>query len=111
VREYQLLVALAGRTGGIMRRDELYQSVWGQDLRPGDRSVDVYVSKLRSKLEAAMPDHSFIHTHPGFGYRFQPEASRNLDNPQATGHQTAGGDRSLAGASPRRRPPPRGGRE
>jgi DNA-binding winged helix-turn-helix (wHTH) protein len=38
--------------------------------------VDVYVSKLRGKLEAAMPDRRFIHTHPGFGYRFQAEASR-----------------------------------
>jgi DNA-binding response OmpR family regulator len=79
VREFQLLVALARRSGGILRRDELYQAVWGADLRPGDRSVDVYVGKLRSKLGAAVPDHSFIHTHPGFGYRFQP--SRNLDNP------------------------------
>jgi DNA-binding winged helix-turn-helix (wHTH) protein len=33
----------------------------------------VYVSKLRTKLEAAMPDRRFIHTHPGFGYRFQPQ--------------------------------------
>ncbi|HEY3828708.1 MAG TPA: helix-turn-helix domain-containing protein [Solirubrobacteraceae bacterium] len=50
----------------------------GSELRPGDRSVDVYVSKLRTKLEAAMPDRRFIHTHPGFGYRFQPQLSRNV---------------------------------
>ncbi len=47
--------------------------MWGGELRAGDRSVDVYVSKLRTKLEAAMPDRRFIHTHPGFGYRFQPQ--------------------------------------
>ena len=62
------------RAGGIVSRAELYQSVWGRPLREGDRSVDVYVSKLRSKLEAAMPDRCFIHTHPGFGYRFRQTA-------------------------------------
>ena len=78
VREFELLVALARRTGGIVTREALYQDVWGSDLRAGDRSVDVYVSKLRGKLEAAMPDRRFIHTHPGFGYRFQPQPSRDL---------------------------------
>jgi DNA-binding response OmpR family regulator len=72
VREFQLLVALVDHAGGIVRRDELCQAVWGRALRPGDRSVDVYVSKLRAKLEAAAPGRQFIHTHPGFGYRFQP---------------------------------------
>ena len=76
VREFELLVALARRMGAIITRDELYDTVWGGELRPGDRSVDVYVSKLRGKLERAMPDRRFIHTHQGFGYRFQPEPSR-----------------------------------
>jgi DNA-binding response OmpR family regulator len=73
VREFELLAALAQRMGAIVTRDELYRAVWGSELRSGDRSVDVYVSKLRGKLEAAMPDRRFIHTHPGFGYRFQPQ--------------------------------------
>jgi DNA-binding response OmpR family regulator len=77
VREFELLAAMAGRSGAIMTRDELYSAVWGGELRSGDRSVDVYVSKLRTKLEEAMPDRRFIHTHPGFGYRFQPQASRD----------------------------------
>jgi DNA-binding response OmpR family regulator len=107
VREYQLLVAMARRAGGILRRDELYRSVWGSDLRPGDRSVDVYVSKLRSKLEQAMPGRRFIHTHPGFGYRFQPGPSRNLDNPVAAGRHTATGERlEPARAAARRASPP-----
>lgn len=76
VREFELLSAMAKRIGAIITRDELYDSVWGGELRPGDRSVDVYVSKLRGKLERAMPDRRFIHTHQGFGYRFQPEPSR-----------------------------------
>lgn len=73
VREFELLAAMAQRMGAIVTRDELYGVVWGGEMRPGDRSVDVYVSKLRGKLEAAMPDRRFIHTHPGFGYRFQPQ--------------------------------------
>jgi DNA-binding response OmpR family regulator len=78
VREFELLAAMARRQGTIIARDDLYRSVWGGQLRPGDRSVDVYVSKLRNKLEAALPDRRFIHTHPGFGYRFQPQPSRNV---------------------------------
>jgi DNA-binding response OmpR family regulator len=73
VREFQLLVAMARRAGTIVTRDELYRAVWSGELRAGDRSVDVYVSKLRGKLEGAMPDRRFIHTHPGFGYRFHPQ--------------------------------------
>gem|GEM_PF-646264 len=76
VREFELLAAMARRAGAIVTRDELYGAVWGGELRDGDRSVDVYVSKLRGKLETAMPDRRFIHTHPGFGYRFQPQPSR-----------------------------------
>ena len=44
-------------------------------LREQDRSVDVYVHKLRSKLAGAIPGCRFIHTHFGFGYRFEPEPS------------------------------------
>jgi DNA-binding response OmpR family regulator len=78
VREFELLVAMARRLGAIITREELYKSVWNGELRSGDRSVDVYVSKVRNKLESALPDRRFIHTHPGFGYRFQPEPSRHV---------------------------------
>jgi DNA-binding response OmpR family regulator len=73
VRELQLLVALASRPGRIVSRADLYATVWRQPFRPSDRSVDVYVSRLRGKLEAALPDWRYIHTHVGFGYRFSPE--------------------------------------
>jgi DNA-binding response OmpR family regulator len=78
VREFELLAAMGRRIGAVITREELYDSVWGGSLRAGDRSVDVYVSKLRGKLEAAVPDRSFIHTHPGFGYRFQPEPAHTV---------------------------------
>ncbi|HEX8158978.1 MAG TPA: response regulator transcription factor [Solirubrobacteraceae bacterium] len=73
VREFGLLLALAQRNGGIVSRDELYRAVWGRRLRDGDRSVDVYIHKLRDKLEEAQPAWRYIHTHVGFGYRLSAE--------------------------------------
>ncbi len=69
VREFGLLVALLRRAGQVVSREELYADVWGGQLRPDDRSVDVYVHKLRVKLGAAHPGRDLIHTHFGFGYR------------------------------------------
>ncbi len=80
VRELGLLVALARRAGRIVSREDLYRLVWGAHLRQGDRSIDVYVHKLRSKLEEAVPGARFIHTHVGFGYRFEPEVSHAFHN-------------------------------
>jgi DNA-binding response OmpR family regulator len=73
VRELELLTALAERCDRIVSREELYKVVWGEPYRKSDRSVDVYVGKLRQKLEEALPGRRFIHTHFGFGYRFSPE--------------------------------------
>jgi DNA-binding response OmpR family regulator len=72
VRELQLLTALAERQDRIVSRAELYTVVWGEPFRKSDRSVDVYVGKLRHKLAEALPGRTFIHTHFGFGYRFTP---------------------------------------
>ena len=72
VRELQLLTALAHRPNQVVSRSNLYACVWQSAFRSYDRSVDVYVSKLRAKLEAALPDWRYIHTHFGFGYRFAP---------------------------------------
>jgi DNA-binding response OmpR family regulator len=72
-RELELLAALARRPDRIVGREELYQTVWGEPLRATDRSVDVYVHKLRTKLAQALPGWRFIHTHFGFGYRFAAE--------------------------------------
>ena len=84
VRELDLLAALARREGRIVSREELYQTVWGAPLRADDRSVDVYVHKLRSKLALALPEWTFIHTHFGFGYRLAAEPSHPF-------HKTATG--------------------
>jgi DNA-binding response OmpR family regulator len=80
VRELDLLAALGRREGRIVPREELYQTVWGTPMRTADRSVDVYVHKLRTKLATALPEWQFIHTHFGFGYRFQPERSHRFHN-------------------------------
>jgi DNA-binding response OmpR family regulator len=84
LRELELLAALARREGRVVPRDELYKTVWETPMRADDRSVDVYVHKLRSKLADALPECRFIHTHFGFGYRFQPERSHVFHN-SATG--------------------------
>lgn len=73
MRELQLLVSLAAHPQRIMTREELFTEVWGGRPRRDDRSVDVYVSRLRAKLGEALPDARLIHTHNGIGYRFSPD--------------------------------------
>src|SRR4051812_22060925 len=73
MRELQLLVTLAGHPQRIMTREELFSEVWGSPPRRDDRSVDVYVSRLRAKLGEALPEAQLIHTHNGIGYRFSPD--------------------------------------
>ena len=80
IRELRLLTELARRADRIMAREELFGLVWGRDMRPGDRSVDVYVRKLRVKLEDALPNWRFIHTHFGFGYRLTAEQLKQAPN-------------------------------
>jgi DNA-binding response OmpR family regulator len=76
VRELQLLTELARRRDRIVTREELYTAVWQRPFRNQERSVDVYVRKLRRKLERALPGWVFIHTHFGFGYRLSPHPSQ-----------------------------------
>lgn len=72
-RELDLLTALVLRQGRIVSREEIYAAVWDEPYRKSDRSVDVYIAKLRQKLDQALPDTRFIHTHFGFGYRLEQE--------------------------------------
>jgi DNA-binding response OmpR family regulator len=69
-REFELIQLLAGAEGQVLQREDIYQRVWGYAMAHGDRSVDVFVRKVRSKLERASPDWRYIHTHFGVGYRF-----------------------------------------
>jgi DNA-binding winged helix-turn-helix (wHTH) protein len=57
----------------VLQREEIYQAVWGYAMAHGDRSVDVFVRKVRQKLEKASPGWGYIHTHFGVGYRFDAE--------------------------------------
>jgi DNA-binding response OmpR family regulator len=72
-REFELIQLLAEAEGQVLQREEIYQRVWGYAMVHGDRSVDVFVRKLRSKLEKASPSWRYIHTHFGIGYRFSAE--------------------------------------
>jgi DNA-binding response OmpR family regulator len=72
-REFELIELLAGSEARVLEREEIYQRVWGYAMARGDRSVDVFVRKLRQKLEKASPDWRYIHTHFGVGYRFAAE--------------------------------------
>ena len=74
--EFDLLIALARRPGAVIGRQELASDAWARPLRAGDRSVDVYVRRLRQKLAAEAPEWDFIHTHFAFGYRFGAERSQ-----------------------------------
>jgi DNA-binding response OmpR family regulator len=72
-REFEVLQLLAEAEGKVLQREEIYQAVWGYAMAHGDRSVDVFIRKVRQKLEKASPDWSYIHTHFGVGYRFDAE--------------------------------------
>jgi DNA-binding response OmpR family regulator len=74
-REFELLHLLAGTQGQVLERETIYQRVWGYAMAHGDRSVDVFIRKLRQKLEKRSPGWEYIHTHFGVGYRFDPEPS------------------------------------
>jgi DNA-binding response OmpR family regulator len=76
-REFEILHLLS-QSDRVLRREEIYERVWGYAMAHGDRSVDVFVRKLRQKLRTASPEWSYIHTHFGVGYRFAPEHDDEL---------------------------------
>ena len=90
-REYEVLQLLAEARGQVLQREEIYGRVWGYAMAHGDRSVDVFVRKLRHKLELVSPNWTYLHTHFGIGYRFQPELRDGAELPVA--------ERAEAGAS------------
>ncbi len=68
-KEYELLKFLAGNPSRVFTRDALLNKVWGYEYYGGDRTVDVHIKRLRSKIEDA--SHSFIETVRNIGYRFK----------------------------------------
>ena len=104
-REFELIELLSGAQGRVFEREEIYQRVWGYAMARGDRSVDVFVRKLRQKLEKASPDWRYIHTHFGVGYRFAPEPGEGaLQIPDAppieVGDAAAGQDAATPSIEP-----------
>ena len=80
-REFEVLQLLVDAQGQVLQREEIYQRVWGYAMAHGDRSVDVFVRKLRHKLERASPDWTYIHTHFGIGYRFEAQLVAAAEQP------------------------------
>jgi DNA-binding response OmpR family regulator len=71
--EFRLLYALALEGGRVVSRDELLQRIWGRRETRRDRTVDVFVRKLREKIDKQARDHSFIQTRYGVGYKLEPQ--------------------------------------
>jgi DNA-binding response OmpR family regulator len=71
-KEYELLKLLAGNRGRVFTRDTLLDKIWGYDYLGGDRTVDVHIRRLRSKIEQF--GHTFIETVRNIGYRFVKNA-------------------------------------
>ena len=89
-REFELIQLLGEAEGQVLQREEIYERVWGYAMVHGDRSVDVFVRKLRQKLERASPGWRYIHTHFGIGYRFAAELADHVAVPAipASGTET-----------------------
>ncbi len=99
-REFELIELLAAAEGRVLEREEIYSRLWGYTMVRGDRSVDVFVRKLRQKLEKASPRWRYIHTHFGIGYRFAAESrdAAYTDEPTSIPVGWGAGDQSdLAG--------------
>jgi two-component system, OmpR family, response regulator ResD len=71
--EFRLLYMLALSRGRVVTRDELLQKIWGRREGHRDRTVDVFVRKLRDKIDRRARHHTFIQTRYGVGYKLEPE--------------------------------------
>jgi DNA-binding response OmpR family regulator len=70
--EFRLLEFLMNRPGVVFSREQLLNAAWGQDRAITDRAVDVYVLRLRQKVEQDPANPILIHSVRGFGYTFEP---------------------------------------
>jgi DNA-binding response OmpR family regulator len=76
--EFRLLYTLALDQGRVLTRDELLQKIWGRRLTRRDRTVDVFVRKLREKIDSRAPRHMFVHTRYGVGYKLEAQAKAGV---------------------------------
>jgi DNA-binding response OmpR family regulator len=82
--EFRLLEFLMTRPGVVFSREQLLNAVWGQDRAITDRTVDVYVLRLRQKIERDPAAPRLIHSVRGFGYSFEPRGAEPVaDEPEA----------------------------
>jgi DNA-binding response OmpR family regulator len=75
--EFRLLYQLALDRGRVVTRDELLQRIWGRRETHRDRTVDVFVRRLRDKIDRRAERHTFVQTRYGVGYRLEPIAKDN----------------------------------
>ena len=68
--EFRLLHYLASHPGMVFSRDQLLDSVWGNDRTVTPRSVDVYIRRIREKVEPKPQEPAYVQTIHGVGYRF-----------------------------------------
>ena len=64
-KEFELLSLLVSKPGKVFTREEIYHSVWGENVVVGDRTIDVHIRKLREKI-----GNEHIKTLKGIGYKF-----------------------------------------
>ena len=72
-REFELLYALATNRGRVLSRDRLLDMVWGEDGFVEPRTVDVHITRLRTKLSERSGSERYIETVRGVGYRFRDQ--------------------------------------
>ena len=106
--EFRLLEFLMSRPGVVFSREQLLNAVWGQDRAITDRAVDVYVLRLRQKIERDPASPELIHSVRGFGYTFEPRRALLARGRQrgirvAATTFSATGCRRTSGTAPNRR--------
>src|SRR5437764_7328566 len=96
-REFEILELLV-EADRVLRREEIYERVWGYAMAHGDRSVDVFVGKVRHKLRHVSPGWTYLHTHFGVGYRFSPMPDQ-VEAAEGAMPEPAGDERAPAGSA------------
>jgi DNA-binding response OmpR family regulator len=81
--EFRLLEFLMNRVGVVFSREQLLDAVWGQDRAITDRTVDVYILRLRQKVEKDPANPQIIHSVRGFGYSFEPRPASQTEGADA----------------------------